>query len=203
MTWLGGLALVRFLPWSHHCHQNCHIKRKSSTLSHASGWDLRRIWAGPHPEIIERPWDSPHPLFSSQKLSFVNKELFFFFLSFDHLTSSFSLFPCLLPRSVPVVLSDRACLPTDNGNSSDRVEFPWGVLNQTLGPIGAQKGKPANYSSSHGGSCCLSPSICGHRESADRPVCFYLPTISIQGDEACQGFTGTGNVSLAPGVSVV
>lgn len=142
MTWLGGLALVRFLPWSHHCHQNCHIKRKSSTLSHASGWDLRRIWAGPHPEIIERPWDSPHPLFSSQKLSFVNKELFFFFLSFDHLTSSFSLFPCLLPRSVPVVLSDRACLPTDNGNSSDRVEFPWGVLNQTLGPIGAQKGNP-------------------------------------------------------------
>jgi len=67
------------------------------------------------------------------------------------------------------------------------------------------EGKPTNYSCPpyHGVSCCLSPSICGHRKSADRPVCFYLPCISIQGDEACQGFTGTGNVSLAPGVSVV
>lgn len=64
-------------------------------------------------------------------------------------------------------------------------------------------GKAANYFSSHGGSCCLSPSICGHGESADRPACFYLPSISIQGNEACQGFTGTGKVSRAPGVSVV
>lgn len=89
----------------------------------------------------------------------------------------------------------------------------WKLLRQARVSMGHTKldpgtyrgpeGNPANYSSSHGSSCCLSPSICGHRESADRPARFYLPSISIQGAEACQGFTGTGNVSLAPGVSVV
>ena len=73
-------------------------------------------------------------------------------------------------------------------------------LDPTLGP----EGKPVNYYSSlcHRSSCCLSPSICGQRESVDRPACFYLCSISIQGDEACQGFTGTGNLSLRPGISV-
>lgn len=91
----------------------------------------------------------------------------------------------------------------------------WKLLRQTRLSMGYAKldprtyrgpeGNPANYSSSlsHGVSCCISPSICGQRESVDRPACFYLPNISIQGDEACQGFTGTGNVSLARGVSVV
>lgn len=92
----------------------------------------------------------------------------------------------------------------------------WEPLRQTRLSIGyttkldprtyrGQEGKLANHSSSlcYRGSCCLSPSICGQRESADRPACFYLPNVSIRSDEACQGFTGTGNVSLAPGVSEV
>lgn len=160
---------------------------------------MHEIWVRPEQDLRSQSrLRDPPPLFSNQVVDFLS------FILIAH-TSSFSLITCLLPLPVSVVLSVWAWLPADNGNSSDRLDFPWGYTKLDSRTYRGPEGKPANYSSTlcHTGSSCLSPSICGQRESADRPACFYLPSVSIQDDEACQGFTGTGNVSLAPGVSVV
>lgn len=199
---LGGKALIQFLLWSCQCHQHYREKRWWCMLFHTSGWYLGRIWTGPHLEM-GLSWDFPHLLFSNQKASLSRFPLFILYF-----LSPLLLFHILfLALFLPVELDSSCC------SFRPSLVGQWKLLRQARISTGYAKPDPstyrglegniANYSSSHGGSCCLSPSICGHRESADRPACFYLPSISIQGDEACQGFTGTGNVSLAPGVSVV
>lgn len=157
------------------------------------------IWTEPHPEITQPALGLTSPLIFEPK-SISKLVAFFLLFLLIFLTSSF-FFPS---SSVSPPCSFWPLLSSGGQWKllrRDRVSMGYTKLDP--GTYRGPEGKPANYSSSHGGSCCLSPSICGHRESADRPACFYLPSISIQGDEACQGFTGTGNVSLAPGVSVV
>lgn len=145
--------------------------------------------------LHNRPWD---PYFLIKTYLRVGGPFFFSFVWFF---SHPLFFPLAAPSAPLFFLTTLSSGGQWKLLRRDRVSVGYTKLDP--GTYRGPEGKPANYSSSHGGSCCLSPSICGHRESADRPACFYLPSISIQGDEACQGFTGTGNVSLAPGVSVV
>lgn len=207
MQWksIAGLESVKQLVWvAQHLSSTFYCLTTATRIVPKRGNYLRyptalgEIWAGPHPEIIMCLWGKCHLSFSNLFLSLS------FFLSFFLLC----LFPHPLSHSFFLAFlhccSFWPCPPTGGQWKPLRqARVSTGCTKLDLGTYRGPEGKPANYSSSHGGSCCLSPSICGHGESADRPACFYLPSISIQGDEACQGFTGTGNVSPTPGVSVV
>lgn len=167
---------------------------------------LGELWVGSQQDLSQRlkwPWSPPHiPYFLIEKIPV--------FVAFLTLLS----FYCSHILILTYLLLSFASSPLRSFCPSLSSGRQWKLLRQTRLSMGYAKldprtyrgpeGNPANYfySLCHEVSCCLSPSICGQRESVDRPACFYLPNISIQGDEGCQVFTGTGNVSLARGVSV-
>lgn len=87
--------------------------------------------------------------------------------------------PCPLPLCYPIWSSPSYCYGQTLKTPETR-KNPNGTLKEMLEHYKGPGGKPANDSSSTGSSCCLSASICGPGESVDRPVYFYLPSISIQ-----------------------